>query len=95
MPFQVANIAYQSLELMETVIKYGNRQAISDLGVAVLNLSSSIEGALMNVLINLPGVKDINMKNQMKAQAQILIKKVEQLKNEYLKIIYQELNSNL
>ena len=36
----------------------GNTSAASDLGVASLNLKSAVQGAWLNVLINLAGIKD-------------------------------------
>jgi formiminotetrahydrofolate cyclodeaminase len=40
------------------IVGKSNPNAASDLGVAALNLLSGVKGAWLNVLINLPGVKD-------------------------------------
>jgi methenyltetrahydrofolate cyclohydrolase len=90
-PLKVASLSLESLENMEIIIKYGNKTAISDLGVSVLNLSSAVEGALMNVLINLPGLEDESLKQKYHQDSDLILKKTLQIKDDYLKIIYQEL----
>ncbi len=57
-PFRTMQLGYEGLMLAKTMIGKSNPNAASDLGVAVLNLTGCIKGAWLNVLINLPGVKD-------------------------------------
>lgn len=90
-PLKVAKTSYESLILMDIIIKYGNKTAISDLGVSVLNLSSAIEGAIMNMLINLPGISDIDLKNKYQNQITELLEKTTDLKQNYLNIVYKAL----
>ena len=47
-----------ALKVTETIVGKSNPNAASDLGVAALNLLAGIKGAWLNVMINLPGVKD-------------------------------------
>jgi formiminotetrahydrofolate cyclodeaminase len=90
-PFKVARCAYHALELIWIIVEHGNKTALSDLGVSVLNLSSAIEGALMNVLINLPGLSNVTYKMQCQEQADLLLNQTHVLKNKYLTYIYQQL----
>jgi formiminotetrahydrofolate cyclodeaminase len=48
----------EGLKVTEMIVGKSNPNAASDLGVAALNLLSGVKGAWLNVLINLPGVKD-------------------------------------
>ncbi len=57
-PLQIAFFACQALALAPQVMKKGNVNAASDALVAALLLSAATEGALANVRINLPGVRD-------------------------------------
>lgn len=57
-PFRTMQLGYEGLMLAKTLIGHSNPNAASDLGVAVLNLTGCIKGAWLNVLINLPGIKD-------------------------------------
>jgi formiminotetrahydrofolate cyclodeaminase len=53
-PLRTARAAADVLALAETLAPIGNRNAISDAGVAGLLASAAIRGAALNVRINLP-----------------------------------------
>ena len=57
-PFEVLKNALALVELAETMVKKGNRNSLSDAGVAALAARTAADGAYYNVLINLPGLKD-------------------------------------
>jgi formiminotetrahydrofolate cyclodeaminase len=51
----------ESLEIMKLAARMaqiGNQNSLSDAGVAVLQASAGLEGAAMNILINIPGITD-------------------------------------
>ena len=57
-PFETLTLCMKGLKVTETIVGKSNPNAASDLGVAALNLLAGIKGAWLNVMINLPGVKD-------------------------------------
>lgn len=57
-PLQVMQTGLELLELTEMVAKYGNKNSISDAGVAALAADTAIRGAGLNVLINLAAIED-------------------------------------
>jgi formiminotetrahydrofolate cyclodeaminase len=57
-PYIVAKLSYKALKNMEFILKYGNKNALSDIGVSTLMLYSGLEGAILNVKINIPGLTD-------------------------------------
>lgn len=57
-PLSVLKRCGDAIELIETVAKNGNKNSISDAGVAALCLRAAASGAELNVLINLPGLND-------------------------------------
>ena len=57
-PLKVASISLSAMKTLDFILKYGNKQTVSDLGVAALSIASGIEGACLNILINLPGLDD-------------------------------------
>ncbi|MGC9364311.1 MAG: glutamate formimidoyltransferase [Fidelibacterota bacterium] len=57
-PLQVMQTALKILELTEIVVKFGNKNSISDAGVAALAADTAIRGAGLNVLINLAALED-------------------------------------
>jgi formiminotetrahydrofolate cyclodeaminase len=62
-PFQVAMLSIEALELIEYILEYGNQSAASDLGVAALTLATGLEGAILNVKTNL-GMLDLDVTKQ-------------------------------
>lgn len=57
-PFQVVETCDGLPALIEAVIERGNRNSLSDAGVAALILGTACDGAAMNVRINLQGIED-------------------------------------
>ena len=67
-PLQVMETSLKLLELTEIVAKYGNVNSISDAGVAALSADTAINGAGLNVLINLAGIDDREFVASMKSK---------------------------
>jgi len=57
-PLGVMEASLGAMEMTLTVARKGNKNSISDAGVAALLLASAIDGAALNVKINLPGLPD-------------------------------------
>ena len=57
-PLGVMGTSLKAMEMTLTVACKGNKNSISDAGVAALLLSAAIDGAALNVRINLPGLPD-------------------------------------
>ena len=57
-PFQVMETAYQSIEVMQAMIKEGLQNSLSDAGVGVLCARTAVLGAYFNVRINAKDIKD-------------------------------------
>ena len=57
-PFEVVGLSFQLLKLNEELASKGNRNLISDVGVSVIFSLAALETAILNVEINLSGIKD-------------------------------------
>ena len=57
-PFSMMEEIVSALKVTKKAVGRSNTNAASDLGVAALNLKAGLQGAWLNVLINLSGIKD-------------------------------------
>jgi formiminotetrahydrofolate cyclodeaminase len=57
-PFEMMELAVETLELTASILGKSNDSAASDLGVSALSLRAAIQGAWLNVLINIGSLKD-------------------------------------
>lgn len=57
-PFEIGKKAYEFLPLLEQTIDNGNKSAITDAYVSAVQLFAAIDGAFINVRINLSSIKD-------------------------------------
>lgn len=71
-PRSLANEAVKIFDSIDTASTIGNPSAISDAGVASLLLDAAVKGAVYNVKINLPMLKDEELKKEVFAEAEEL-----------------------
>lgn len=77
-PFETMQLCIKGLEITSKIVGKSNPNAASDLGVAALNLLAGLKGAYLNVMINLPGIKDENAREPF-AHAEKMVKEGELL----------------
>ena len=56
-PFSMMELIVEALETTKEAVGKSNTNAASDLGVAALNLKAGLQGAWLNVLINISGIR--------------------------------------
>ncbi|MFL6530323.1 MAG: glutamate formimidoyltransferase, partial [Chthoniobacterales bacterium] len=85
-PLRVMQTATKAFPLLGEMAEQGNPASISDVGVGLLATRSCIEGAAMNVRINLAGLKDARSKNdfqerlaRLRAESEGEFKRINQL----------------
>ena len=74
-PLKVMETASKSYQLLSEMAEKGNPASISDVGVGLLALRACVEGAAMNVRINLAGLKDEKSKS-------VLLEKLQRIRAE-------------
>lgn len=62
-PMKVAQNCLVILKHQMSFVTYGNKNAVSDIGVGALMAFAGVEGAALNVKINLPGIRNGSVKN--------------------------------
>jgi len=71
-PFTILETCVAAIHLAENIALCGNKNSISDAGVAALSAQTGAEGAYYNVLINLPGILDQAFVADMKTRSTAL-----------------------
>jgi len=90
-PLKVMQLAHDSMEIIKAMAESGNPNSVSDAGVGALCARTAVEGAFLNVKINVVGLKDETyLKNTLeKANNLLLSARTEEA--DILKIVYQKI----
>lgn len=86
-PFQVMETAYDSMEVMQAMIKDGLQSSLSDAAVGILCARTAVIGAYFNVRINVKDIKDRTFADKMLAKAEKIYQatlKIEQETIDYI-----------
>lgn len=90
-PYQLVKESFDMYEALKIATEYGNKNAISDAGVAAILIHSAIEGAALNVFINLAG-SEVNEENiNLKAQTDDFVEKSKNLKEDIVAIVIDKI----
>ena len=81
-PFEMMELAVETLELTASILGKSNDSAASDLGVSALSLRSAIQGAWLNVLINIGSLKNKELAEDYRAKGETLLAKALPLADE-------------
>lgn len=74
-PMEMMELAAETLEHTESLLGRFNDSAASDLGVAALSLRSAIQGAWLNVRINISSIKDQDLAERSRERGEALLAK--------------------
>jgi formiminotetrahydrofolate cyclodeaminase len=83
-PLTTAETALKVLNLALTAAEKGNPAAASDVGVAALLARTAVEGAALNVKINLSSIKDATVKEELRERTEQAIRKARTLEEKVL-----------
>ena len=72
-PFEMMELAVETLELTASILGKSNDSAASDLGVSALSLRSAIQGAWLNVLINIGSLKNKELAEDYRKKGEALL----------------------
>jgi formiminotetrahydrofolate cyclodeaminase len=70
-PLKLMGLCIEALELVKIIVEKGNKNSISDAGVAALMLHAGCEGAALNVNINLGSIRDADFVKQIKTKGEL------------------------
>ena len=75
-PFEMMQLAAETIELTESLLGRFNTASASDLGVGALTLRTAVQGAWLNVLINIGSLKNKELAEDYRAKGQALVDQV-------------------
>lgn len=90
-PFEVSQKAYKLYNYIDIAAEYGNKNALSDTGVAALLVEAAVEGALLNVKINILGLKHEDRKKELTEKCEIILEKSRKRKERIINSIESQL----
>ena len=93
-PLKVMKLAYGSMEVMKAMAEIGNPNSVSDAGVGALCARTAVEGAFLNVKINLAGYKDEEFKKKINEEATGICNEASVLEKEILKKVNEVIETN-
>ena len=86
-PLDVMRQCVNVLKLAKTASEKGNKNSVSDAGVAALMSWAGIKSAALNAEINLSGIKDEKFVSEMKNEVETLTSNGEKIKDEIIKTV--------
>ena len=90
-PLKVATLSLETLKKLDLILVYGNKNTLSDLGVGTLMLYAGLEGAIMNVKINVSGLSDDSLANDYSQKINEILEEAKQLKDQILVKVHSKL----
>jgi formiminotetrahydrofolate cyclodeaminase len=92
-PQGIARECLEVLRLAERLLGRSNTNAVSDLGVAAQQAIAGVEGALMNVRINLPSIKDADFVTRANDEIDSLLRESREAADRIYASVMNELGS--
>jgi formiminotetrahydrofolate cyclodeaminase len=86
-PMRTARAAVRLLAALPELAEKGNPNAVSDVGAAALLLDACVEGALLNVGINLSGIEDPTFVAEMQRETAVLQGESQRLRSQVVALV--------
>ncbi len=90
-PFHTAKTCVRAMEVCLRVVKDGNPNAITDGGVGGLLAYAAMEGAILNVRVNISRITDGTYKEAMVSDIDRLKRRGEELKDQILAVVKEKM----
>ncbi|MFY9550586.1 MAG: cyclodeaminase/cyclohydrolase family protein, partial [Thermoanaerobaculia bacterium] len=86
-PMRTAQAAVRLLAALPELAEKGNPNAASDVGAAALLLDACVEGALLNVGINLSGIEEATFVAEMQRETAVLQEESQRLRSQVVALV--------
>ncbi|MEG0844229.1 MAG: cyclodeaminase/cyclohydrolase family protein [Romboutsia sp.] len=92
-PFKTAKLSLEALELVDYLIEYGNQNIITDIGVGILMMYTGLEGAILNVKVNLKGINNTEINDTYDKQVKDILIRGKKIKEKLISEIHDKLEN--
>ncbi len=92
-PLKIARLSLEALELQTVFVRWGNTDAMSDIGVGIWTTYGGLEGAIITVKINLYTLIDEEYKSNVMKECDEIVEKGKKLRDQHLEEVYKKLDS--
>lgn len=90
-PLRTMEKSLEVLKLSRIVVEKGNVNTLSDAGASALMAKSALEGALLNVKINLKSIEDQTFASELKNKSEFILSESQRLKQEIDTLLQEKL----
>jgi len=90
-PLRTMELSLLVLRLLPSVAEKGNQSSISDAGVSALASLNAVKGAFLNVLINLPGIENPSLAEEIRTKSEAILRESESLCNQVMDYVNSKL----
>ena len=91
-PYKTAKLSLEALQLLDLLVANGNQNAITDIGVGTLMLATGMEGAILNVKVNLMGLENKEIHDKYSKGCKEILKKKKKIKDDIIAKIHKQLD---
>lgn len=90
-PFTVMKTSMEAYEVIEEMVREGNPSSVTDGAVGAICINTAVQGAWMNALVNMSGLKDEEFKKKILAEGREMAEKSAKLSAEIASIVIDKL----
>lgn len=90
-PFKTAKECLKALNIIGYILEYGNQNAITDIGVGALMLYTGVEGAVLNVKVNLSSLDNQELKKYYEDECKDILNKASLIKDNILSTVHNNI----
>lgn len=90
-PYKTASLSLDAMKELEFLVDNGNQNAITDIGVGTLMLCTGLEGAILNVKVNLMGLENKELVKKYADSCAEMLKQGKEVRDKILDKVHGEI----
>lgn len=90
-PLKTSKLSLEALKHLSYLAQYGNQNAITDIAVGSLMLESGLEGAILNVKVNLAGLDDKELVEKYSLECEKILTEGRNIRDEFIESVHKKL----